>query len=237
MKQMKQPTLKSKNLYESIGMQHPDGTLMCMTSSKKAKWYLNRGLASRVNDKMVRLNFTPNGYGHHDNPYFLERKGNLCVVCGNEKDLTRHHVVPYQFRTLFTEQFKSHDHHDVLLVCRDCHDVYEREANELKKQVYKDIGYNEKESYKIKHHNKKVISARDIIEKNNVPKNRLEFLKTIADKELMEEKPDWKELFIAKIIDSDNINEFCSMWRKHFIDHMNPKYISEFFDVNHNANN
>ena len=60
--------------------------------SKKAQWYLTRGLAKQLGDDSIGLKFQPKGLGHHGDKYHLEEKMNICVCCGASQDLTMHHV-------------------------------------------------------------------------------------------------------------------------------------------------
>ncbi|KAJ2614893.1 hypothetical protein H4S08_001495 [Coemansia sp. RSA 1365] len=60
---------------------------------------------------------------------------NNCVVCGITELLTMHHVVPRQYRQYMEEAVKSHSSHDLLPLCIDCHDRYERHAVQYKKHL------------------------------------------------------------------------------------------------------
>jgi hypothetical protein len=110
---------------------------MFRCDEKKANWYLNRGLAEIVSDDPlnIKLNFNPKGLGNSNKPFGLNTMDNICVNCGTEDFLTRHHVVPYCYRKHFPLHLKSHNFHDVLSLCMDCHEKYERKADELKEQL------------------------------------------------------------------------------------------------------
>lgn len=224
----------NKTHYNSIVMLHPDGEVMCRCSLKKANWYISRGLATKIDEETFKLNFVPDGYGNRDQPFYLEVKENRCVVCGTDETLTKHHVVPYQFRSLFPDHLKSHDCHDVLLVCRKCHNIYEREADIYKGYLLRKLGYDICEVNRIKKINNQIISARLILEGNDpVPEDRIAKLEFYAAQDSIPEPKDWKELFIETYNSESSIHEFCVLWRQHFVDNMTPKYISEHFDVNH----
>ena len=53
---------------------------------KKAIWYLDRNLGTKVSENplIIQLTFVPKGIGHIDDPYFLQEMHNRCVVCGSE---------------------------------------------------------------------------------------------------------------------------------------------------------
>jgi len=111
-------------------MLSPDGTVMCLCAYKKMKWYVSRGLAKELpyKPKTFQLIFNPKGLGHSDNrknqqlnTYFLSPKHNRCCVCSSREKLTRHHCVPTMYRKNFPENAKSHNSHDVVILCQKCH--------------------------------------------------------------------------------------------------------------------
>lgn len=112
---------------------HPNGKHMFTCGEKKANWYLERDLAKKVNYREIQFTFTPKGDGYSDNEEFglIERKP-ICVVSGTMDDLQRHHIVPYCYRTHFPKEFKSKNHHDVVLINFKKHAEYELKANEFK---------------------------------------------------------------------------------------------------------
>ncbi len=122
--------------YDNFKMYHPDGTLMCYCSEKKAKWYATRGLGVISNNK-VKLTFAPNGYGEPD--IILEGRKNFCIVSGNETNLTKHHIIPTQYRKHFATIYKDKNSMDLAVLCRDTHNAYEIYADEFKEQLYKDF--------------------------------------------------------------------------------------------------
>ncbi len=127
----------SNLIYGNCCVLSPEGILMFRCNTKKVNWYLNRGLASIVSDDplTIKLNFTPNGLGNHNKGYGLSKMHNKCVNCGTEEGLTKHHVVPISYRKFFSEEIKSHNFHDVLPMCVECHEKYERKADEYKKEL------------------------------------------------------------------------------------------------------
>jgi hypothetical protein len=131
--------LGSKNLDASNWkVFHPNGRHMFTCGGKKAKWYLDRNLADKIGDNKIKLNFTPKGNGYADNEKFglFERK-NICVVSGVCDNLQRHHIVPYCYRTHFPDEFKSKNHHDVVLINSEKHAEYEKEATKFKDEIAK----------------------------------------------------------------------------------------------------
>jgi hypothetical protein len=122
----------SKNLNtENWKVLHPKGHHMFTCGERKAMWYLDKGLAVHVNGEpfTVKLTFEPKGYGYSNNDVFgLAGREVKCVVTENRDGLQRHHIVPYCYRTHFPDEYKSKNHHDVVLVTYKVHEEYERHA-------------------------------------------------------------------------------------------------------------
>lgn len=115
---------------------HPNGKHMFTTSKKKADWYLNKNAAVIIDEFSIQLTYIPKGEGFADNEIFgLTPRINQCVVCGTTSNLTRHHVVPYHYRKFMPLDYKSRNHHDVVLVCRDHHEEYEQLAKPYKTKL------------------------------------------------------------------------------------------------------
>src|SRR5208283_2948606 len=96
--------------YDNIECYHPDGSLMCYLSSRQAEWYIKKGLGSffdeskeKDSNKKLRLNFVPNGKGEPE--VLLRERKNICVVSGKNDMLTKHHVIPYQYRKCFPSMY------------------------------------------------------------------------------------------------------------------------------------
>ncbi len=120
---------------ENWKVYHPNGRHMFTCGERKAYWYIDNDLAIKVGNKKIKFTFTPKGNGFEDDEEF-GRSDRLyrCVVTGNENGLQRHHIVPYCYRMYFPKEFKSKNHHDVVLINHEKHAEYERLANK-----YKDI--------------------------------------------------------------------------------------------------
>jgi hypothetical protein len=127
----------SKNLnIENWKVYHPSGRHMFTCGEKKAAWYLERNLAIDFGKKKIMLTFIPRGNGFEDNEEFGRGiRETKCVVSGVEDDLQRHHIVPYCYRTYFPEEYKSKNHHDVVLINQQKHSEYEQMANLYKDEI------------------------------------------------------------------------------------------------------
>jgi len=88
----------------------PDGNLLSYTDHKKAHWYVERGLATKVcSDPLtIKLNFEPSGRDSNptnkamnDDAFYCADRENACVRCGSTEDFSRFHIVPSLYRTHF----------------------------------------------------------------------------------------------------------------------------------------
>lgn len=124
-------------MYQNCVIQNKDGTFLCYCNKKKIRWYIKKGIADEIDEHTIRLRFEAKGSGSKDNPFYNQPRDNKCVVCGTTEDITKHHVVPLSFRKHLDIEYKSSKHHDVLPVCRTCHDEYEKQADLLKSIIIK----------------------------------------------------------------------------------------------------
>lgn len=245
---------KSKKIYDSFIMLNPSGDFMCHIDEKRANWYIEKDLAvwEDKKQKKFRLKFEPKGHGNSKLDYYNQKLKNCCVVCGddNEKNLNKHHVVPYVFRKRFPKEYKDSNHHDVLVTCIECHDGYERHATQLKKRLANEVGevlggrpLSDKEFY-----NKKIITSRIVLKnfksgslvaskgrKVVLPEKRVAELQEWASKELLViEKTNnvlWADLIVEKHLNEGTLFDFIKMWRQHFIDYAKPRFLPELWDV------
>jgi len=243
--------LKDKNKYGNWLVYSPDNILMFGCGEKKANWYLSRNLAEVVDDKSIKLTFNPKGLGKNGVEWATSKMENRCVNCGDKSNLTKHHVVPISYRRFFPIDKKEHNHHDVLLMCVDCHEKYESKANILKTDISNRYGVplngivmsdNDKEYIKIR----KIISCL-LGDVSKIPKERLDILKNelrsyfnwknVTTKRLIQESEvnikyhvkTHGELVVDKISD---IDDFIKMWRRHFIENNDCNFLPKGWCVN-----
>jgi len=143
--------LSSKNVSTiSWKVYNMDGKLMFVTGKKKVDWYLKKGLAKKIkgSEPSIRLNFETKGNGYENDDLFgLSERKPVCVVSGKdirnangEYGLQKHHVVPYCYRKWFRDEYKSKNHHDVLLVTDEIHRNYEYHATNYKDNMAEKYG-------------------------------------------------------------------------------------------------
>lgn len=239
-----------RKIYGNYQVLSPEGYLMFRCDDKKANWYLSRNLATIINQEpfTIQLKFKPRGLGNHNKPFGLSEMRNQCVNCGTDKFLTKHHIVPLCYRKHFPLSHKSHNFHDVLSMCLDCHEKYERKADELKKEI--SLKYDSPINGQLQKLDKKLIrvikNASTLIgQYNNIPEVRINEMrseiKEYLDRDFTTDdlvslsnykknvlKITHGEVVIQKV---DDLQEFIKMWRKHFIDNNKCEYLPKSWSV------
>jgi hypothetical protein len=257
---------KERKLYGNCQVLSPDGYLMFRCDEKKANWYLSRNLATVIEQYplTIKLSFEPKGLGNHNKDFGLSVMENKCVNCGSEHYLTKHHVVPICYRKHFPIELKSHNFHDVLSLCRSCHENYERKADVLKEHLAEKYGISTNGLISkfstlrdsVSHNGidfeeiqiRKAISNSNLLLRNDlsmVPSSRIEEVKKELTKFLgrdytiddLTELSNLKtttiqqthgEVVISKI---NNVQGFIEMWRSHFVEHNECKFMPNNWDI------
>lgn len=243
------PNVSRKNpIYQQLKMLHPDGTLMCRVSKKRALWFINKNLATWTKkDEEFQLNFEPAGYGKFNLPFYTQVRNNCCVVCGSTHELNVHHVFPRVFRKNMPILYKSSNSHDVLAVCADCHEEYEEKANDLKKRLGEQyLGLSdltkmsvvELATLKIKRARKFINSLNKNGEflkngrLNKPPQSVIEMYQLEANKDISDlDNSHWGKKIMDIVLQQGGEQEFVNLWRKHFVDEMTPQYLPEHWDI------
>ena len=161
----------SKNLnFENWLVYHPCGRHMFTCGEKKALWYIERNLATIIGKNKIKFTFKPKGNGFEDNEEFGRSiRESKCVVSGIEINLQRHHIIPYCYRTYFPEEYKSKNHHDVVLINHEIHSQYELRANEYKDIISEIYGVKTIREFNIEYTTK----LREIGKKNSILLNAI----------------------------------------------------------------
>lgn len=245
-------------IYDNCRVVDTNNELMFHCSAKKSQWYLNRNLAEQVCDNpfTIKLLFTPNGPGYKGDNFGLTTKNNICVVCGQEAELTAHHIVPSIYRTHFPKEIKSHSDHDVVALCIDCHVKYEEFAGKLKNKLateYKAFlaGYTEFVPGTEARAKIRAKSAANALLKyiSQIPDARcqelLKIIKIYLNKEQITNEdieqvyditiPEYRWVCphgLQVVSQVNDLQEFVVRWRQHFIDTMHPQYMPKHWDVN-----
>lgn len=208
-------------------------------------------------DRKIQLMFQPKNEGNKGDKYSLSKKKNKCVVTGSEvlSTLTTHHITPYCYRKCFPDEYKSANSHDIVPIRSNEHYSYERKADELKIKLAKKykapitglstvnhtLFYAIKSAHALKHHSEKMSKEkmnghkekiRAYTGKKNVTQKIINNLIEISYDEAKKMKSHG-ELVVEKLVleGPDAIQAFVEMWRQHFLDTMNPKYMPKYWDV------
>jgi len=231
----------------------PDGEPLSRTTEKRINWYLERGLAERKDEKTIHLNFEPKSRSKAK-MLLSGPKENRCVICGGEKKLNRHHIVPCCFRSNFPEEFKR-GVWDVLLTCSKCHNEYERFASELKKELSNkyDVGFHGMNCYLDKSIYLIARSAKSLLyRRHKIPEHKCkaweENLKLYLKKDELTKEDLLKLSKLKPMIQEENyvpfgkalvlklspeeIIPFIKMWRQHFLDHAKPQFMPANWHIN-----
>ena len=207
--------------------------------------------------KKIKLLFCPKKNGNNGDKYSLSKKENRCVITGSKdlKNLTKHHITPYCYRKYFPEEYKSANSHDIVPILNSEHHNYERKADELKNEIAKIYSaplhgvtiINHKLFYAIKSavalvnfsenmpkniENSHKDNIRAYTGKKNVTKKILKELSSMnySDAKIIKSHG---EIVANKIIEQgeDSIQQFVEMWRLHFLEFAEPRYMPKHWDI------
>ena len=264
-KEHKMKQVAQNPIYDNCRMYSQEKVHLANCSTKRMKWYLKRKLAVSISVNEFVLLFDPNGAGNaQDVPYMLEKRENRCVVCGAIENLSRHHVVPRCYRTHFPEEYKDRNDFDILCLCIDCHEEYEKKAQMglhkllvntfcnvklIVNEVKQDKENVRKAARALLRHNetipedhrKKLLGTLSDYFGKQVTLENLEELaesegllgtKQIRSKNYVGKSP--KEVLDGFLKEHNNLFEFIVMWRKHFLEKTNPKFLSSNWLENYN---
>ena len=200
----------------------------------------------------IKLNFIPKGSGPLTE-YYHSEKPNACVCCQDDvlENLTKHHIVPVEYRKHMPESIKSRSSHDIVVMCQTCHAEYEEQYAQLLKKQLEEECFIERPKLtedRIKtlkaYHISKLLMDKERCKK--IPKGRLyelyETVRTIFGHTRIEEISEMKidraiekqDLEIGKeVLELQLSNEeFIIMWRTHFIESMNPQFMPKGWSIN-----
>lgn len=254
---------RQKPMYDNCQLLAPDGELLCICERRKAEWYVYKGLGESISEEpyTVRLNFEPSGRPRLDDIFYTKEKVNICVVCGKSENYHRKFVVPSEYRKYFPDLMKKNLSHDVLLLCVDCHKksnlLDQRMRVKLAELCDAPLVNGKYAKYKFDSEMARVKSAaRALVSSGDkIPEARkIELEKTITDyfkvsgitEELLQKASNFdintlNESYIPHglkvyqyFCQNGGLTNFEKMWRQHFLDTMQPKYLPNMWSVEHN---
>ena len=240
---------RKKNVYDNCVMLDSAGGIVTRVSKTKMNFYIRKNLAIQVDENQFQLNFSPKGRSNDDS-FLSSFKENRCVVCGTKERLTGHHVVPYSYRKHFPIYLKSHNVYDILPACTECHDNYEVFAYQYK------VALQNKYAPITPICQKAIRLSKTILSKENKLKYKrgiqipdeviptliekvgnllgMKTIPTIEDIERIADTPTTKTSakHVVAVMRLNKLSEFIIHWRKHFIEHAQPKFLNEAWDIN-----
>lgn len=227
---------------------------------------MKQGRGTVVSDEpfTVRLSFEPSGRSVGEvGEYYRTPRDSICVVCGKTEDLIRKNVVPHEYRKFFPTIMKSKTSHDVLLLCVHCHQCSNIGDLKMRQKLQNKCdaplnGVMSEEDIEAK---KKLMQeqrwANALINVQVLPEKRKVELKKLLetaypDQEINEEfltnllskqsvsvsihAPSHGEMVVKRFRETEGLVELEKIWRQHFIDLMEPKFMPKLWDLNHNTN-
>ena len=237
-------------LYDNCAIQAPDGVLLGRCNLKQARWYLDRNLATVVEQQpylAIRLTFEPKGRSAAG---FDVVKENKCVVCGATKDLSSHHVVPYCYVRRMPNYLVKHRHWNCLPLCVPCHSRYENASNWRRQELARSHGidphgeYNSEECRRLS----RMSSLANTLLKHRpqLPADRCREMESelatlhgsTPTVDEMRQMIGWRlknnsfrrvsEMIVAKETD---LEAFARSWREHFVQVMKPQHLPPWWSV------
>jgi len=238
-------------VYDGCKVLHPKGELMFRCDKKRANWYLDRNLATLVvpDPLTIQLTFEPKGPGHIGDNFYLQERKNVCTVCGTTKKLSRHHVVPHCYVRAAPNQPFHHNSHDVIPMCVTCHEEYEHIHSFQLRQKLADKYNAPVEGNGAFVYRRSVRSSIALMRYGDqIPEPRQRKLRSLIAEELghFPSEQEIKDLSGMRILEKNNnfkthgeivmskvtdINEFIQIWRRHFLDTMNPQYLPDGWSI------
>jgi hypothetical protein len=247
-------------MYGNCLLLSPSGLKLARVSEDKAKWYLENNLAKLEEEnpyKVLRLLFNPKKPMEDvEDPYLTGIKENKCVVCASVEELTFHHIVPYCYRRYFPKELKNYSSYDITILCAEHHFTYEKEASKFKHKISRDLGVEENSasfdkesinSHFVGNYCNTLLRNWDKIPANRREEMMLKIKNTLnlpsidtSDLERLKKhscRNLWKDVDTRKhyreVVEKlDNIEQFCFMWRRHFVDVLNPQHMHPLWNIN-----
>ncbi|XP_028410872.1 exonuclease 3'-5' domain-containing protein 2-like isoform X2 [Dendronephthya gigantea] len=250
-------------LYQNCVIEAPDGEMLSTCDKRKAEWYLCRNLAEVVKEEpyTIRLNFEPSGRPFDpEHKYYLTFKENMCVVCGRDDSYMRKNIIPHDYRKHFPVCMKDHHSHDVLLLCPSDHMISTYQDDLLRRKLAEKYQaplasaqvarlMQDPELKNVKSAAKALVYAGEKIpegRRNELLATVKEYFKTdeptremllkASELETRRENCDFishgREV-VRKVKEEGELLAFERMWREHFLETMNPKYLPPLWTVDH----
>jgi hypothetical protein len=246
--------MASRNpIYDNCEILAPDGKLVGLCNRKRYRWYLEKGIAEKVDgsDKAIKLKFEPKYKNNSPSDSVRIKRQNKCYVCGSEENLTRFHVFPPEYKKLLPEEWKSHNSIDLLPLCTECSAEANWHAQGLKDLIESEYGISKDnfidfDKLRIKTVSKKILNNRKhgLDDRALIDELSPKLGTTITDDVLLqsslcdisavyEGSRSPTEYIMKRVINDNSIGEFIRRWKDYFVETMKPTDLPEDFYCNH----
>lgn len=223
--------MKPNTIYSNCKLFSINGEFLSYISARRMEWYLKKNLAEKLSDTEIQLLFEHSGKASQPKLY-TEIRENLCVVCGAKENLTKHHIVPYAFKKHFPLNYKNRTSFDVAVLCIECHESYERHADELKKDLLNGYEVSASKPYELGIANT-LLYHRDSLPDEVYLRMAYQLPNGVADSDenlrayidgFSFDKKNPSEELVKKL---ESIGDFIITWRKHFVQYAQPKHMPQ----------
>lgn len=233
-------------IYGNTPVYTPEGKMMFRCDQTKINWYKKKNLADDYKDG-IKLFFVPKGPGV--DPVLLKPRINHCYVCGKEENLTRHHIVPSRYRKWFPHKYKTHASEDVAPLCSPCHIGYENTAQDYSRKLNIDNGlaphfyyHPNTELAHVSHYAHTLLLHGEkipLIKRQKLTEKITAYLghpPTKEDLHKCDELDIWQGTVrppdpYRQLVDKIGIEPLIKLWRQHFVDCMQPKFLPNWWSV------
>ena len=242
-----------RQLYDNCKLFDPDGKFLSFISKNKLDWYVSKGIVTSISDTEIKLTFYPKG-GKKGTPFMDEErpKDNVCVVCGEDdiNELRRARIIDVNFKKVFPESIKSYKCDDVIIVCNEDAADVDSCCGQFAKQIFKIYNVNPKDFDEDKLFKQIKILVTNIIKSKGFvtehTKKKIneyfgydptleqmqEWIKSIQPK-VVDGCTSPEELVVKKVIESKQVKEFFNLWKKNFVECMEPDCLQWDFFVDY----
>lgn len=232
----------SETIYDNCQVYSSENVLISYTSKKKALKLLRWERAEIFSEEPFIIKMKKNLKSPLPINVLVPRE-NICVCCGTDKNLTRHHVIPHEYSKFMNVKFKKYNYGNVLAACYQCHQNYEREAYKLKLQLAERynapfVDRNSISTYALCYTilnsenipYQKILELYDKLSKiTNLPRIELteEFMINKLEETHRTNLKSHSEIVWESI--KDSAEDFIIMWKNHFLEFAKPNFLPEFW--------
>jgi hypothetical protein len=128
------PIIVAINKYNTrydLSMYDVDNVFLSYISPRKFRWYLQKNVATRIDETSIRLNkeLPIKRFSHHN-----QQRSNICHICGaNLHGIAkcRYRIIPKMLKRCFPRQNKCSVNGDIIIMCDEHHPIFEKYTSEL----------------------------------------------------------------------------------------------------------